>query len=57
MSRLAPYLKALTAAFVAGLAVLATGLDAGGLSAQEYVYAVIAFLGGLTAVWAVPNKT
>jgi hypothetical protein len=56
MSAVAPYLKAVTAALVAGLGVVATGLDNNGLSGQEWVYAVIAFLVGLGAVWAVPNR-
>lgn len=57
MKAFAPYLKALVAALVAGLAVIATGFDDGGISAQEIVYAVIAFLTGLGAVFAVPNQT
>lgn len=56
MSVVAPYLKAITAALVAGLGVLASGLDDGGLSAQEWLYAAIAFLVGLGAVYTVPNK-
>jgi hypothetical protein len=56
MTAVAPYLKAVTAALVAGLGVVATGLDNDGLSGQEWVYAVIAFLVGLGAVWAVPNR-
>lgn len=50
------YLKAIVAALIAALAVIATGLDDGGLSAQECVYAAIAFLTALGAVWATPNK-
>lgn len=50
------YLKALVAAAIAGLGVLATSLDDGGLSAQEWIYAAIAFLTALGAVWATPNK-
>jgi hypothetical protein len=49
------YLKAIVAALIAGLGALATGLGDGSLSAQEYIYAAIAFLVGLGAVWAVPN--
>jgi hypothetical protein len=56
MTAVATYLKAVTAALVAGLGVVATGLDNDGLSGQEWVYAVIAFLVGLGAVWAVPNR-
>lgn len=52
---IAPYAKALTGALVAGLTGIATALDDGSVSAQEYVYAAIAFLVGLGAVWAVPN--
>lgn len=51
------YAKALASALIAGLTGIATGLADGGLSAQEYVYAAIAFLVGLGLVAAVPNKT
>lgn len=57
MSRVAPYAKALVAALVAGLTAVATGLDSSGLSAQEWIYAVVAFLVGLGAVFAVPNRS
>lgn len=56
MTALSPYLKSITAALVAGLAVLATSLDNGELTAQEWIYAAIAFLTGLGAVYAIPNK-
>lgn len=57
MKNAAPYLKALVAALVAGLSVIASalGLD-GALSPQDFVYAAIAFLVALSAVFAVPNQ-
>lgn len=51
-----PYLKAVVGALVAGLGVLATGLDDDAVSSQEYIYAVIAFLTALTVIWATPNQ-
>lgn len=51
-----PYLKAIVGAFVAGLSVLATGLDDDTVSSQEYIYALIAFLTALAVVWATPNQ-
>lgn len=57
MSRVAPYAKALVAALVAGLTAIATGLEDSSLNTQEVVYAAIAFLVGLGAVFAVPNKS
>lgn len=50
------YAKALTGALVAGLAVLATSLDNDVVTAQEWIYAAIAFLTALGAVYAIPNK-
>lgn len=55
------YAKAITGAVVAGLSTLALGLtdaSAAGtdLTGQEWLTAAIAFLVGLGAVWAVPNK-
>ena len=57
MKNIAPYAKAFIAALVAGLSVIASalGLD-GALSPQDWVYASIAFLVGLGAVFAVPNQ-
>ena len=55
MKHLAPYLKAITAAIVAGLTALASALDDGTVTAQEWVWVVSAFLVALGAVWAVPN--
>jgi hypothetical protein len=57
VSKLAPYLKAITAALVAGLGAVAAALDDDSLSTQEGVTVAIAFLVALGAVWAVPNKT
>ncbi len=56
MSKLAPYLKAVTAALVAGLSVLSTSLTDNNLTSQDYVAAAVAFLVALGAVWVVPNK-
>lgn len=56
MNRVAPYLKALTAALVAGLSVLIAATSEA-LTTQDYLQAAVAFLVGLGAVWAVPNKT
>jgi hypothetical protein len=55
MSRIAPYAKALTAALIAGLAALFTGLDDSAVDWQEAITALIAFLVGLGGVWAIPN--
>lgn len=57
MNKIAPYMKAVTAAVVAGLTGIATALDDGTIGSQEYVYCAIAFLVALGAVWAVPNAT
>lgn len=54
MSKLAPYLKAITAALIAGLSVILADVD--NLDTRSYVSAAIAFLVGLGAVFAVPNK-
>lgn len=50
-----PYLKAITAAVVAGLGVLALALEDGVVAPNEWVNVAIATLVGLGAVWAVPN--
>lgn len=50
------YLKAVTAALVAGLTAIITGLDDDALNTQEWVQALVAFLVALGAVWAIPNK-
>lgn len=55
MTNPAVYAKAITGAIVAALAVLATSLDNGTISAQEGIYAAIAFFTALGAVWAIPN--
>lgn len=56
MDVIAPYAKAVTAAIIAGLSAILTGLDDSAVDLQEVVVALIAFLVGLGAVWAVPNK-
>jgi hypothetical protein len=50
-----PYLKAITAAVVAGLGVLALALEDGVVDPNEWVNVAIATLVGLGAVYAVPN--
>lgn len=50
------YAKAITGAVVAALAVLATSLDNGDVTAQEWVYVAIAFFTALGAVYAIPNR-
>lgn len=55
MSKLAPYLKGLTAALIAGLGVIGASLaDSSSLSAQDWVSASIAFLVALGAVFYIP---
>lgn len=53
---IAPYAKAVIAAVVAFLSVLASGLVADGLSWGELVAALIAFFVALGAVFSVPNR-
>lgn len=50
------YLKAIVGSLVAGLGVLATGLDDDTISSQEYLYAAIAFLTALGAIYVTPNQ-
>lgn len=61
MSKIAPYAKALVGALIAALAALGTALtpDETGLvvvSPAEWVAVTSAFLVGLAAVFAVPNR-
>ena len=60
MIKLSPYLKAVTAALVAGGSVLATKLaddsSFGDLTAADWLAGALAFLVALGAVWAVPNQ-
>jgi hypothetical protein len=51
------YLKAIVAALIAGLTAVLSQWEDGGLTAQEIVTSVIAFLVALGAVWATPNST
>ena len=55
--KLAPIMKAVIAAIIAGLSSVVTGLVSGGLSWSEGVTAIIAFLVGLAAVFTVPNRS
>ena len=48
------YAKAIVGALVAGLTALLPGIG-DGVSAAEWVTAVVAFLVALGVVWAVPN--
>ena len=60
MKNVAPYLKAVVAAFVAGLgslaAVLVDDKSLGDVTDGQWVTVAIAFLVGLGAVFAVPNQ-
>lgn len=56
MEKLAPYLKALTAALVALCGALAVALEDGSINAQEGATCAGAFLAALAAVWAIPNQ-
>ena len=56
MSNIAPYMKAVVGALVAGLTALLPALADGAINATEAVTAVIAFLVALGAVYAIPNK-
>lgn len=56
MSKIAPYMKALIGALIAGLASLQQSLDDGAVTAQEWTGIAIATLSGLALVWAIPNK-
>ena len=60
MNAVAPYAKAIIAALVAGLGALASALvdgnSLGDVSDGQWVAVVVAFLVGLAAVFAVPNK-
>jgi hypothetical protein len=49
------YAKAIVGALVAGLIALKVGVR-DGLTAEEGIEAAIGFLGGLGAVWAMPNS-
>lgn len=52
-----PYLKAITAALVAGLMVLDIALEDGAVTGQEWVRVAVAVLTGGATTWAVPNVT
>jgi len=54
---LAPIMKAVIAAIIAGLSSVVTGLVSGGLTWSEGITAIIAFLIGLGAVFSVPNRS
>lgn len=55
MKKALPYLKAITGALATGLGSLALGISDGSLTPQEYIYAAVAALTALGAIWAVPN--
>lgn len=57
MSKVLPYLKALVAAVVAGVAVLVTASDSATLTLHDWLVALLAFLVALGAVFVTPNKT
>lgn len=51
------YAKAIVGGLAAGGAVILAALEgADPLTAEDWVKAGLAFLGALSAVWAVPNK-
>jgi sugar phosphate permease len=57
MDAIAPYAKAVTASLIAALTAIGTGLSSdNSLDWNEGIAAVIAFLVGLGAVWAIPNR-
>jgi ABC-type Na+ efflux pump permease subunit len=56
MNRIAPYYKAVSAALIAFLSAIAAALAQDGISSQEWITAAIAFIVGLGAVFAIPNK-
>lgn len=56
IEKVAPYAKAFIAALVAFLTAIATAVDSGGISAAEWITAVVALLIGFGAVFSIPNK-
>ena len=54
--KIAPIAKAVTAAIIAGLTAVLTGLGDGSISWYEIIAAIIAFFTGLIAVFSIPNK-
>ena len=56
MNKIAPYAKSIIAALIAFLTAIATALDSGGISASEWITALIALLAGFGTVFAVPNR-
>lgn len=60
MSRFTPYLKALMAAFIAGLSALSAYLvndtSLADITAGQWCQVALAFFVALAAVWAVPNS-
>lgn len=56
MNKIAPYLKSLIGALVAGLSSLYQALDNEVVTSQEWVAVAMATLVGLAAVFAIPNR-
>jgi hypothetical protein len=56
IEKAAPYAKAIIAALVAFLTALVTALEDDGISAREWITAVIALLVAGGAVFRIPNK-
>ena len=54
--KVAPYAKAIIGALIAFLTAIVTALDSGGISAAEWVTAVVALLIAGGAIFSVPNK-
>ncbi len=56
MTRFDPYLKAVTAALIAGLTAVITSLGTDNvLTTRDWLSAIVAFLAALGVVYAVPN--
>lgn len=56
IEKVAPYAKAIIASVISFLTAIATALDSGGISGQEWVTAFIALFVGFLAVFSIPNK-
>jgi sugar phosphate permease len=56
IEKVAPFAKAIIGALVAFLTALATALENGSVSGQEWVTSLIALLVGFGAVFSIPNK-
>lgn len=57
MSKIAPYMKALVGAAVAGLGTLQQALDDGTVTSSEWVAVAVAFVSAAVAVFYIPYRT